>query len=163
MWTAYIWLIAKATQNTFKSRFISNSSHCSTIILSKHITSALTAVKDDVIKYSEITFSNSNVKYFWPNKNLPRSSKSCDYITYMVLKYLLSTFPLYAPHCHMILSKQKCCLLLTAVSTESQKRISVIQKKRGFLAKTVKRKISDSVLWQKLPHQQKCQNGKVTT
>ena len=29
------------------------SSHCSTTILSNHITSALTAVKDRVIKYSE--------------------------------------------------------------------------------------------------------------
>ena len=31
----------------------SNSSHCFTTILSKHITSALTDVKDHVIKYSE--------------------------------------------------------------------------------------------------------------
>ena len=48
---------------------ISNSSHCSTTILSKHITSALTAVKDHVIKYSETAFSNSNVNYFWSIKN----------------------------------------------------------------------------------------------
>ena len=53
----------------YKSRFISNSSHCSTTILSKHITSALTAVKDHVIKYSETAFSNSNVNYFWSIKN----------------------------------------------------------------------------------------------
>ena len=45
------------------TRLISNSSHCSTTILSKHITSALTAVKDHVIKYSETAFSNT-VKYF---------------------------------------------------------------------------------------------------
>ena len=49
--------------------FISNSSHCSTTILSKHITSALTAVKDHVMKYSETAFSNSNVNYFWSIKN----------------------------------------------------------------------------------------------
>ena len=54
---------------SYKSRFISNSSHCSTTILSKHITSALTAVKDHVIKYSETAFSNSNVNYFWSIKN----------------------------------------------------------------------------------------------
>ena len=46
-----------------------NSSHCSTTILSKHITSALTAVKYHVIKYSETAFSNSNVNYFWSIKN----------------------------------------------------------------------------------------------
>ena len=33
----------------------------------------------------------------------------------------------------MILSKQKCCLLLPGVSTESQKRTSVLQTKRAFL------------------------------
>ena len=48
-----------------KSRFISNSSHCSFTVLSKHITSTLTGVKDHVIKYSETTFRNSNVNYFY--------------------------------------------------------------------------------------------------
>ena len=38
----------KLHKNPYKSRFISNSKHCSTTILSKHITSALTAVKDHV-------------------------------------------------------------------------------------------------------------------
>ena len=59
----------KLHKNPYKSRFISNSSHCSTTILSKHITSALTAVKDHVIKNSETAFSNSNVNYFWSIKN----------------------------------------------------------------------------------------------
>ena len=34
----------------------------------------------------------------------------------------------------MILSKQKCCLLSIGVSTESQKRTSVLQIRQGFLA-----------------------------
>ena len=34
----------------------------------------------------------------------------------------------------MVLSKQKCCLLSTGVSTESQKRTSVLQIRQGFLA-----------------------------
>ena len=118
----------------YKSRFISNSSHCSTTILSKHITSALTAVKDHIKKYSETAFSNSNVNYFCPLKTLPRSSKSCDCVTFGVLRYLLSTFLFYTPHCHMILSKQKCCLLSTGVLTESPKRTSVLQIRQGFLA-----------------------------
>ena len=71
---------------------------------------------------------------FGPLKTLPRSSKSCDCVTFGVLRYLLSTFLLYTPHCHMILSKQKCCLLSTGVSTESQKRTSVLQIRHGFLA-----------------------------
>ena len=64
----FYWL-PKLHKNPYKSRFISNSSHCSTTILSKHITSALTAVKDHAIKHSEAAFSNSNVNYFWSIKN----------------------------------------------------------------------------------------------
>ena len=64
----FYWL-PKLHKNPYKSRFISNSSHCSTTILSKHITSALTALKYHVIKYSETAFSNSNVNYFWSIKN----------------------------------------------------------------------------------------------
>ena len=56
----FYWL-PKPHKNPFKSRFISYSSHCSTTILSKHITSALTAVKDHVIKYSETAFSNNKI------------------------------------------------------------------------------------------------------
>ena len=63
------------TKRPYKSRFISNSSHCSTTILSKHITSALTAVKDHVMKYSENAFSNSNVNYFWSIKKLFRGHR----------------------------------------------------------------------------------------
>ena len=53
---------------------------------------------------------------FGPLKTLPRSSKSCDCVTFRVLKYLLSTFLRYTLHCDMILSKQKCCLWSTGVS-----------------------------------------------
>ena len=48
----FYWL-PKLHKRPYKSRCISNSSHCSAIILSKHIKSSLTAVKDYVIKYSE--------------------------------------------------------------------------------------------------------------
>ena len=126
--------MSKLHKCPYKSRFISKSSHCSTTFLSKDITSTLTAIKDHVIKYSETAFSNSNVNYFWSIKTRPRSSKSCDCLTFGVLRHLLSTFLLYTPHCHMILSRQKCCLLSAGVSTESQKRVSVLQLRQGFLA-----------------------------
>ena len=61
--------LPKLHKSPYKQRFISNSSHCSTtMILTKHITSAL-AVKDHVIKYSETVFSNSNVNYCWSIQN----------------------------------------------------------------------------------------------
>ena len=71
---------------------------------------------------------------FGPWKTLPRSSKSCDCVTFRVLKYLLSIFLLYTPHCHMILSKQKCCLWSTGVSTESQNLTSVLHLRQDSLA-----------------------------
>ena len=71
---------------------------------------------------------------FGPLKTHPRSLKSCDCVTFRVLKYLLLTFLLYTPHCHMIWSKQKCCLWSTGVSTESQNLTSVLHLRQDFLA-----------------------------
>ena len=82
----------------------------------------------------DIFFLQTSIFIFCPLKTLPRSSKSCDCVPFRVLKYLLLTFPLHKPHCHMILSKQKCRLSLTGVLRESQKRTSVLQTKRAFLA-----------------------------
>ena len=87
----FYWLL-KLHKRPYKSRFISNSSHCSTTILSYHITYALTAVKDHVMKYSKTAFSNINVNYFGLLETLPRSLKSCDCIHFRVLKYLLRLF-----------------------------------------------------------------------
>ena len=69
---------------------------------------------------------------FGQSKTLLKMSKSCGCETFRVLKYLLSIFLLYTHHCHMILSKQKCCLLLNGVSTDSQKLTSVRQIRRDF-------------------------------
>ena len=122
----------KLHKNPYKSRFISNSSHCSTTILSKHITSALTAVKDHVIKYRGLPLAIVMWIISGPSKTLLKSSKSCVCETFRVLKYLLSIFLLYTHPCHMILLKQKCCLLLNCVSTESQKLTSVRQIRLDF-------------------------------
>ena len=67
-------------------------------------------------------------------KALPRSSKSCDCVTFRVLnsKYLFSIFLLYTPHCQIILSKQKCCLLSTCASTESLNLTSVLHLRQDF-------------------------------
>ena len=43
-------------------------------------------------------------------KTPPRSSKSCDCVSFVVVRYLPSIFLVYTPHCHLILSKQKCCI-----------------------------------------------------
>ena len=60
------------------------------------------------------------------------SLKICDCVTFRVLKFVLSTFPIYTPHCHTILSKQKCCLLLIGVSTESKTYLCTSDKAGSF-------------------------------
>ena len=104
----------KLHKSPYKSIFISNLSHCSTTILSKHIASALTAVKDHVTKYSETSFSNNN--FFC-------SMKNSSYVNGKLrLRNFVSSFDflLYTPHFYKISSKQICCLLLIDFSTESK-------------------------------------------
>ena len=97
----FCWL-PKLHKNPYKSHFISYSSRCSTTIFSKHITSALTTVKDNVIKYSETAFSNSNLNYFWSIKTLPRSSRSwglrINFQNSRVSSFNFSTFYTSLPH-----------------------------------------------------------------
>ena len=69
---------------------------------------------------------------FCPSKTLLKSSQSCGCEIFRVLEYLLSIFQLYTNPCHMILSKQMCCLLLNGVSTESQKLTCVRQTRRDY-------------------------------
>ena len=120
----FYWL-PKLHKNPYKSRFISNSSHSSTTILSKHITSALTAVKYHVIKYSEIAFGKSNMNYIWSIKNSSEVIEKLrlrNFHGFQVSSFDLSTLYTSLPH---DLINEKCCLLLNGVSTESQNLTSV--------------------------------------
>ena len=89
---------------------------------------------DHVIKYSETAFSNSNVNYFWSIKHSSEVIEKLRLRNFRGSQVSSFDFSTYTPHCHMILLKQKCCLLSTGVSTESQKRTSVLQLRRIFLA-----------------------------
>ena len=128
--------LPKLHKNPYKSSFISNSSFCSTTILSKHITSALTAVKDHVINLVKLPFEIVmwiilvHQKLFWGHRKVSAAKFS----GFRVLRYLLSIFVLYIHPCLMILSKQRCCVLLNNVSIESQKRTSVHQTRRYFFS-----------------------------
>ena len=68
----FYWL-PKLHKRPYKSRFISNSSHYSTSILSKHITSALTAVKDHVFKTVKLLLAIVMSIIFGLLKTPPRS------------------------------------------------------------------------------------------
>ena len=87
----FYWL-PKLHKRPNKSRLISNTSHCSSTILFKHITSTLTSFSIHVIMYSETSFSDSNVKYSLSIKSLQKSSKICNCVAFRVLQNHLSTF-----------------------------------------------------------------------
>ena len=106
-------LVAKITHKSFINHVLYQIQVTVLLqILSKHITSSQLS---KIILWSTMKLLLAIVMsiIFSPLKTLPRSSKSCDCLTVRVLKYLILTFLLYTPHCHMILSKQKCCLLST--------------------------------------------------
>ena len=65
--TGYI--VPKLHKKNYKSRFIANSSSCTTTELSKLLTSCLIAVKEHVIKYCEKVYERSGKNLFWSIKN----------------------------------------------------------------------------------------------
>ena len=129
----FYWL-PKLHKRHYKSRFISNSSHCSTTILSKHIISALTAFKDHVMKYSETAFSNSNVNYFWSVKNSSEVIEKLRLRNFQgskVSSFDFSTLYTSLPH---DLIKAKVLSLVNWFFNRESKSNFCISLKAGFLA-----------------------------
>ena len=129
-----VYWLPKLHKNPYKPRRISNASHCSTTILLKHITSALTVVKDIVINYSESAFSNSNVNYYWSLKTLPRSSKSNDCVSFRILLYhFRRLFHLYTSMPHELI-KAKVLSLVNLCFNRESKMYPCTSDKESFLA-----------------------------
>ena len=64
----FYWL-PKLHKKPYKSRFIANSSSCTTTELSKLLTYCLTTIKNHVIKYCEKVYERSRKNLFWSIKN----------------------------------------------------------------------------------------------
>ena len=62
------WL-PKLHKRLYKSRFIANSSSCTTIELSKLLTFCLTAVKNHFIKHYDSCYERDGINRFWSIKN----------------------------------------------------------------------------------------------
>ena len=62
------WL-PKLHKRSYKSRFIANSSSCTTTELSILLTSCLTAIKNHVIKYCTTVYERNGKNLFWSIKN----------------------------------------------------------------------------------------------
>ena len=75
---ALYWL-PKLHKRPYKSRFIANSSSCTTTEFSSLLTSCLTAIKNHVIKYCTTVYERNGKKLFWSIKNsgeIPNKLKS---------------------------------------------------------------------------------------
>ena len=64
-----LYWLPKPHKGPYKSRFIANSSACTTTELSNLLTSCLTVIKNHVIKYCTAVYER-NCKIFWSIKNL---------------------------------------------------------------------------------------------
>ena len=65
-----IYWLPKHNKRPFKSRFIANSSSCTTIKLSICLTSCLTAIKNHVIKYCTTVYERNGKNLFCSIKSL---------------------------------------------------------------------------------------------
>ena len=97
-WLLY-WL-PKLHKRSYKARFIANSSSCTTIVLSKLLTSCLTAVKH-WIRYYDTVYERDGINYFWSikifndvlnkfkSKNLQDSKLSNMIFLHCILRYII--------------------------------------------------------------------------
>ena len=96
-----LYWLPKLHKKTYKSRFIANSSSCTTTELSKLLTSCLTAVKKHVIKYCEKVYERSGKNLFWSIKNsceILDKLKARDFNATSLSTYDFSTLNTTLPH-----------------------------------------------------------------
>ena len=91
----------------YKARYIANSSSCTTTVLSKLLTSCLTAVKKHWIRYYDIVYERDGINYFWSIKNsydVLNKFKSKNFQASKLSTYDFSTLYTTLPH-HLIKDK----------------------------------------------------------
>ena len=64
-----LYWLPKLHKRPYKSRFIANSSSCTTTELFKLVTSCLTAFNNHLIKYYDICYERDGISRFWSIKN----------------------------------------------------------------------------------------------
>ena len=90
-----------------KARFIANFSSCTTTVLSKLLTSCLTAVKKHWIRYYDTVYERDGINYFWSIKNsneVLNKFKSENFQASKLSTYDFSTLYNMLPH-HLIKDK----------------------------------------------------------
>ena len=96
-----IYWLPKLHKRPYKSRFIANSSSCTTTELSIVLTSCLTAIKNHVIKYCTTVYERNGKKLFWSIKNsgeILNKLKYRGFLASMLSTYDFSTLYATLPH-----------------------------------------------------------------
>ena len=96
-----LYWLPKLHKRPYKSRFIANSSACTTTELSILLTSCLTANKNHVIKYCTTVYERNGKKIFWSIKNsgkILNKLKSRGFLTSGLSTYDFSTLWTTLPH-----------------------------------------------------------------
>ena len=98
---AILYWLPKLHKQPHKSRFIANSSACSTTEMSILLTSCLTAIKNHVIKYCTTVYERNGKKIFWSIRNsgeILNKLKSRGFLASCLSTYDFSTLYTALPH-----------------------------------------------------------------
>ena len=96
-----LYCLPKLHKRPYKSRFIANSSACTTTELSILLTSCLTAIKNHVIKYCTAGYERNAKTLFWSIKNsneILNNFKSRGFLESGLSTYDFSFFYTTLPH-----------------------------------------------------------------
>ena len=96
-----LYWLPKLHKRPYNSRFIANSSACTTTELSILLTSCLTAIKNHVIKYCTTVYERNGKKLFWSIKNsgeILNKLKSRGFLASGLSTYDFSTLYTTLPH-----------------------------------------------------------------
>ena len=96
-----LYWLPKLHKRPYKTRFIANSSACTTTELSILLTSCLTAIKNHVIKYCTTVYERNGKSFFWSIKNsgeILNKLKSRGFLASGLSTYDFSTLYTTLPH-----------------------------------------------------------------
>ena len=102
-----LYWLPKLHKRPYKARFIAISSSCTTTVLSKLLTSCLTAVKKHWVRYYDTVYERDGINYFWSIKNsndVLNKFKSKNFQASKLSTYDFSTLYTTLPH-HLIKDK----------------------------------------------------------
>ena len=102
-----LYWLPKLHKRLYKARFIANSSSCKSTVLSKLLTSCLTAVLNQWIRYYNTVYERDGINYFWSIKNsndVLNQFKSKNFQASKLSTYDFSTLYTTLPH-HLIKDK----------------------------------------------------------